>query len=1115
MAPENPSKSRLGSTALWLTAFFVIAVFLRVFFSLHTGFDNTTQRYVFTGNDPYYEDRHLTHVVETGSNLDQDPSINYPTGRGNPNPPLWVWMTAPFAALVQDGHVSADPMGLTINLSGAIFGALIVFPVYMLGREVFGRRAGLWASFLIAFSAPHIERTIFGFAKHDAATIFFVTLATAFMVRALRIQSPRDGTAKPLGFGASVKAALAGNRPSFLYASLAGLSLASAALMWKGYDYVLAILGLALLVQLVADHMRRRDSTTTWLLYLVPLVLVTVIPYLVYYQFFPGFMATTIIPGLYVLVGALVLGLVLVPTRGLPSILVFPALIVATALALLAMYFVSHETFQVIRTGLGYFVQSKLYSTIAEAQRPAVGFVAANFAFFAFLLAPWGFARAVKGAWKGKPGHVLLTASALVSFFLCFAASRFLMNAAPAFAVLAGAVTVTVLEKTGILATSARFGEAKGLARLGTGKAALGLLFAALIIVPSMVEGIDASTSTDFEAENHVRDSYLGRQMFGAFGINFDLKDNGWIDAMHALSQRDTGLSEGDRPGVIAWWDYGHWNVGIGQHPTVADPFQDHYELAGRFLASESEQEGVAWMTILFLEHDRNVNGGHFSPGVQAALVAVDPALPQAVLDTPVRGYDANYRAFTKYVHGDATFSLYDQVSKAIGKRIGYFAADLRMFPESASSSGIFYAPVYLANKNPDDFTHVSYTKGQITLKREEYTRDANNNSVRLDAPRFVNAQNPSEVWTVYQGYAYPPSINPRTNPDTNNGIAVYQGGQLVRDPRFDSTMFAKAFPAIPTAVPTGEGLSHWRVVHQSTASTTDNSGRPLQYRTVVLLEYYTGVKVTGKLVDDSNHALAGYTVGFQDGSGATHATSRTAADGTFTVTAPFAEKGDLTFLVKQGQSGTLFADNGTKYQFSRDDAEAGKTVELGSITLQHGTLAGHVFIDANGDGAFQAGNDTALQNATVTVDGVRDVRTDGSGAFPTQDVAAGNHQVTARMPGYENGTRTITVKAGQATQTVDIPMTVKASQVNVTLQSDGKAVGGVSLQLNGPTKTSVAIGGFGSGLVNLLPGTYTAHLDQNVTGADNAKIHYTADQTFTVPFGGAPVAVTVTATKA
>ena len=47
-------------------------------------------------------------------------------------------------------------------------------------------------------------------------------------------------------------------------------------------------------------------------------------------------------------------------------------------------------------------------------------------------------------------------------------------------------------------------------------------------------------------------------------------------------------------PAFISWWDYGFYESAIGDHPTVADNFQDGIPPAANFHTSTSEEEAVA-----------------------------------------------------------------------------------------------------------------------------------------------------------------------------------------------------------------------------------------------------------------------------------------------------------------------------------------------------------------------------------------------------------------------------------------------------------------------------------------------------------------------------------------
>ena len=1091
---SDPNASKARSTAIWLGLFFVAAFALRVAFSVHTGYDPVEHREIFTGNDPYYHDRALTYLMDTGHTLLHDNAINYPDGRSNPNPPLFIWTTVPLAAGLKMAHV-ADYTGTALNIMTGLWGALAIFPVYMLARDLWGRAAGLWGAFFTAVSGPHIQRSIWGYADHDGITMFLISLAFAFMVKAMRaipareyVTSWSNGAARNAG----LKAAFTANRTAFLWSALAGMSLVACALIWKGYPYALAVLAVAFGFQLLADRLRGRDSTAHFLVYMTAMLIVIVLPYLLYYRLFPEFLAGTIYPSLYVFIGMLAVGLILVPTREIPYVLVFPALILAGLAGLALLLWVFPSAGYQVFSGLGYFNQSKLYTTIAEAQRAQLGFVAASFGFFAFIFGFFGFAKAVKGAWKADAAAMLAASWGLVAFFMAFAASRFVMNAVPIFSAFIGAFMAWLVEWLGFSARrGAGFGQP---AKRTWGKWTLAVVAALFLIVPNVWIGVDAALSNEYETSHK-----LSNHFFGAFGISFDLKDNGWLKTMDYLAHQDTGVPLDERPAVIAWWDYGHWNVGIGQHPTVADPFQSHYELSGRFLASESEAEAQSWLTILLLDYDHGRNGGHYSPGVQAALEGASPGLATAVGNSPT--YDQQYAALSAKVNGTAVFPLYDKITAATGKKVGYMAADIRMFPFGARSSGIFYAPVFLANKNPDDFLTTTLQSGGTTLTVHQYGIDAHGNSYRLDKPEYIDQS--GLKWVTYNGYAYRPGQTPLDGYSAQSGIALFQGNeQLVPTGKFQNSMYTRAYGSYDGNQPAGSGLSHWRVVQQSIG---DYFSLP-NARESVLLQYYTGATATGRVTDPAGAPMVGATVAFVDGMGGIHDRATTDGNGTYRVTAPFSQDGDLKLAVLSGNS-VLFSRSDAAVQVTREQSDSGATLAGLDIQVPFASLTGIVYEDRDSDGQYNASTDHPLSGATVNVAG-HSTTSGADGRYAFSDLPAGQQLVVASAPGYTNASAPQVLPAGQTTWD-NVSLTPKVSTVTLGFRDNGAPVSQVPMAITGAATRSVTTNAQGNATAILGPGSYHVHVDYNTT-VDGAPQRYLADQDFDVPAGGNPVAVTV-----
>src|SRR3989337_4257244 len=159
-APLNEGRSWLRSNwraAVALLLVFGIALFLRFYFVYGLAFPTG----LFSGgSDSYYWERALRYSFETGKDLNWDSLLNYPIGLPNPRPPLFPWFSLLLGQVV--APLFGDPwQAITFVLlaSTGLFGALTVFPTYLLAKEAVGPRAGLVAAVLLAVSAAHLVRS--------------------------------------------------------------------------------------------------------------------------------------------------------------------------------------------------------------------------------------------------------------------------------------------------------------------------------------------------------------------------------------------------------------------------------------------------------------------------------------------------------------------------------------------------------------------------------------------------------------------------------------------------------------------------------------------------------------------------------------------------------------------------------------------------------------------------------------------------------------------------------------------------------------------------------------------------------------------------------------------
>lgn len=98
---------------------------------------------VQTGRFPYY--------------ASNDPLLAYPIGNSGGRAPLLVMSAIGFSKLLTPFMSEADAVGYAMQFVPALFGALLVFPVYFIGKTLFGKKAGLVAALLIALIPIHLS----------------------------------------------------------------------------------------------------------------------------------------------------------------------------------------------------------------------------------------------------------------------------------------------------------------------------------------------------------------------------------------------------------------------------------------------------------------------------------------------------------------------------------------------------------------------------------------------------------------------------------------------------------------------------------------------------------------------------------------------------------------------------------------------------------------------------------------------------------------------------------------------------------------------------------------------------------------------------------------------
>jgi len=434
------------TTIFILLGIFVFAFLIREFFYYQISFNSWPPNIV--GNDPSYHKRVIDFVQSDFQHIKIDPLLNYPISGGNPRPPIFDWSIAVTGIVLSPffGFNVENSTWFVFQFAPTFWGALTIFPMYLLGKETFGKRAGIMAAFFLAITASHIERSTLGFTDHDSFIVFFLVLSMYFLAKAFSVQRDknyisdwRKSDSVILGF----KKFAGDNREALLYAFLTGLSISTIALTWQGFAYVLAILLIYYLIQLLLHRFRNEDSLGTFIVIFIAMGTVVFLS-LPYYFIFS---ITIWSQGFYILLAMTVLGIFIVPTRDIPWLLVIPTL----GIFLIGSYFVLQwgfpDTADLLFTGGGYFIKSKLYSTIAEAQAPDISRVVFTYGPATFFLGLIGVVMAlIKIPKQMRKDYIVIVVWTAVAIYMALSAIRFNFNATPAFALLAGWVFVKIVE---------------------------------------------------------------------------------------------------------------------------------------------------------------------------------------------------------------------------------------------------------------------------------------------------------------------------------------------------------------------------------------------------------------------------------------------------------------------------------------------------------------------------------------------------------------------------------------------------------------------------------------------------------------------------------------------
>ncbi len=965
---------RLNPEIIVISLLLIIYVFLGNYFAYSVTFTNGALN-VSGGSDPYYNFRIIQYMLSTGHWMTHDAALNYPLGATNPRPPFFhvlIVLVAEMASPFMNPFSAATYAFLEFD---AVFGALLIIPVYLIGKEVFGSKVGMLSAILYTLMPSNLSSGILSDGRMHTPELFFAFLTIYFFLKAINTTQKKKVLQKKFAifsYPSYIKNYFYQNRTSTVYSLLAGASFGALMLSWQGYAYILAIIIIYAFVQFVVDIFSKRS--TQYLTY--HLVAFSVMGFALgsYYYVGLGNASVWLYPAVYLALGIIAFGILMAFAEDFPWIISIPSLVILLLALVGALKLVDPNLLNSILSGEGYFIKTRVYATIAEAASPPLGQYISGFGPAQFILGLSGLAYVIYLYFKERnDGILFILLFSLVSIYMSFAAARFNVTAAPAYAVLGAAllayfarmIKISEIKNRKHIPVTGIKGAIKGNAK-GV-QALLVAVVVLLLIIPSAFTTIASAVPNN--NANVVNDqiynslpgflrpynySSSSGQFVGSYGFGITNDSQPSAAAFSWLSTQNTNVPLDQRPAFLSWWDYGFQEISQGQHPTVADDFQQGYEVAGQVLLAQNQSQIISLFMARVIEGSYINNGGQLPASVNATMYQYFgsnyASLLQKILQNPVP-YEYliynNPSIYGQFIKGitstNAYFALYSgilssnyplptlvnaysQLEAETGYSIQYIGIDHGLFPSAGDNPGIFYAPTYLTDRP-------SYTaNGEVVPYQyyQIYAQTANgtyplNQTPSTAQPLGYNIQYTPAFYntTIYRMMVgYPPQATGNTSgvPGLTFGTSKY-----TIMPAWGLSNFELSYIGIPwnphhnyTKYPNA-----WKVIplQQAYYYQKNNIGTteifPPTTQVVngedTIVSYYPGATIMGRVTQGPNNPAPGLYVTLLDQYGIPHDYTTTNAQGYYNLTAV---PGNDTILISHGTFNKIFLSGSTSIQY-------------------------------------------------------------------------------------------------------------------------------------------------------------------------------------------------------
>jgi len=525
----------------------------------------------FAMNDAYYHMRLIDNLVYNFPHFSfYDPYFIFPGTTVVGGAHFFDWLLASVIWVAGPG----SPTQATIDTVGVylppVLAALLVIPVYIIGKSVFNKWVGIVATLLIAIlPGEFLGRSILGATDHHVAEVLFSTTAIMFLILALKSDSTKW---------------------TRIFAILAGVFLGVYLLTWLGGLLFILIIILFLVIQITSNHLRGVSSAR-----IAGITVATI--FTAFLMNYSRLLPAEVILFFFISVGSIltlvILSHFMLRQHWHPA--VFPSVIIGAGVVFLVVINWLYPSFT---SYLGMFLPSGSTATTTLELQPMLSphgqftwsALWGNFTTTA-ILAPFALVLLAVSVIKDKgkdEGKVLLVVWSVVMIALMLNQRRYAYYAVVNMGLLSAYLVYITTKHFAWVRAAYEKGKRRTVSRLSLSRVGLAVAATILVLVPlNLSVSLQTARTAPFTPSDAWQSAMVWMRDNTLEPFSDDLYDDYLPLLEKDLPEGEVGrefftlygkqylASPAPEYTVSSWWDYGYWITRIGHRVPNANPAQN------------------------------------------------------------------------------------------------------------------------------------------------------------------------------------------------------------------------------------------------------------------------------------------------------------------------------------------------------------------------------------------------------------------------------------------------------------------------------------------------------------------------------------------------------------